>query len=837
MQNPNEKPRLSLLFSLIFSLLLLAQFANAAEPSSEIPLRNFLVISRVGGFGRSAIRQDPVEARIVSGQWTAPTAGETLTLPDGSSREWGTMEAGPDGWLKGRSLGGAYAYASVDLDAPRVMLLQVAGDSMVYVNGEPRVGDVYSNDNFSLPVSLRKGRNDFLFNVSRGQLKAKLVAPDSPCLLDARDPTLPDLVQGEKTDAWGAVVVLNATGKAQDRLSLAVSGDGLNETRTSLPVIPPYSLRKVGFRLRGPSPKKPGEIAARLQLRSGDGPELSSAETKLRVRRPTESRKVTFVSDIDGSVQYYAIQPAHPLPGETGPLALFLSLHGAGVEAIGQADAYESKTWGNIVAPTNRRPYGFDWEDWGRLDAMEVLKLATERLHPDPKRIYLTGHSMGGHGTWQVGATFPDRFAAIGPSAGWISFATYGGGRAGGGSAEPTPVEAMLSRAADPSDTFSLSKNYVAYGVYILHGEADDNVPISQAERMAENLETFHHDFVFYRQPNAGHWWDVSDEPGADCVDWPAMFDFFARHSLPSDESVREIYFVTASPGVSARFHWATIQAQTHPLQYSTINIRWDPGKRRFNGRTENVERLALDLKIAPSGDPLSVTMDGQRIDNIPYPKGKDRTLYLARVNDRWSVAGKPSPAVKNPDRYGPFKEAFNRRMIFVYGTHGSPEENAWAFAKARYDAESFYYRGNGAIDVVPDSGFRPNGDKDRSVILYGNAATNSAWKPLLSGSPIQAERGRIRVGARELAGDDLACLFVRPRPGSDVAEVGVVSGSGIAGMRLTDRLTYLSSGTALPDYLVLGSNALSRGSAGIRAAGFFGPDWSVENGDSAWNP
>src|SRR5262249_29261570 len=95
--------------------------------------------------------------------------------------------------------------------------------------------------------------------------------------------------------------------------------------------------------------------------------------------------------------------------------ALFLTLHGAGVEAIGQADAYAPKTWGHLVAPTNRRPFGFDWEDWGRLDAMEVLELARKELGTDPQRTYLTGHSMGGHGVWHLGATFPDRFAAIGP--------------------------------------------------------------------------------------------------------------------------------------------------------------------------------------------------------------------------------------------------------------------------------------------------------------------------------------------------------------------------------------------------------------------------------------
>src|SRR5205823_5794816 len=97
-----------------------------------------------------------------------------------------------------------------------------------------------------------------------------------------------------------------------------------------------------------------------------------SAKLMLRIRKPGQTYKRAFISGIDGSVQYYAVNPAvvsqQPAagPSKNPSSALFLTLHGAGVEAIGQADAYSPKSWGNIVAATNRRPYGFDWEDWGR---------------------------------------------------------------------------------------------------------------------------------------------------------------------------------------------------------------------------------------------------------------------------------------------------------------------------------------------------------------------------------------------------------------------------------------------------------------------------------------
>ena len=56
---------------------------------------------------------------------------------------------------------------------------------------------------------------------------------------------------------------------------------------------------------------------------------------------------------------------------------------------------------------------------------MEVLNHAEELFDTDPQRTYLTGHSMGGHGSWYLGATYPDRFAAIGPAAGYPDLLGY----------------------------------------------------------------------------------------------------------------------------------------------------------------------------------------------------------------------------------------------------------------------------------------------------------------------------------------------------------------------------------------------------------------------------
>lgn len=806
-----------------------------ANPS-EISLGQCLAIAAVGRGGRSPFHTDAIEAKIVAGRWQPPNAGDEVKLPDGSARRWESLKAGNDGSFSHASLRGGYAYFAVPSAESQVMLLEANGHGMVYVNGQPRTGDPYGTGYVRLPVQLKKGTNDLLFQVGRGRLQAKLVEPKSGIMFDTRDQTLPDLIVGETVDTWGAILVTNATTSAADELRLEVVTKKDEQKAFDLPPLLPLSTRKIGFRIVGQPPVEVGAYPVKLLLtqrareKAEDAPVgkesvvLDTAIIDLKVCKPEQTHRRTFVSQIDGSVQYYGIVPCKDRSPEEKP-ALVLTLHGAAVEGIGQAACYSPKPGIHVVAPTNRRPYGFDWEDWGRVDALEVLELEQKRLNIDPRRVYLTGHSMGGHGTWHIGVTYPDRFAAIGPSAGWISMSSYAGARRAD---NPDPVTELVQRAASPSDTLALKRNYAMHGVYVLHGDKDDNVPVAQARTMRRQLGEFHPDFVYHEQPGAGHWW------GNACVDWPPMIEFFQQRTLPERRDVREVDFTTASPGISASCHWLSIEAQDKPMKPSSVHLQFDPQTRRFSGTTENVARAALDLGHLSPGEPIQVEFDKQKLDNVAWPTGESR-LWFGRDQDKWSVIAKPDPTQKGPHRYGPFREAFGNRMVFVYGTAGTPDENAWSLAKARYDAETFWYRGNGSIDVVADSVFNADADRERNVVVYGNADTNRVWNKLLGDSPVQIGNGGGRIGDREISGDDLACLFVRPRPGSDRALVGVVSGTGAAGMRLTDRIPYFVSGIALPDCVVVAPSVLVSGNAGPRAAGYFGLDWSVARGEFAW--
>jgi hypothetical protein len=359
------------------------------ESSTDRPRRRF------GSLGSN----DPVRSGLIDGTLAQyrPQADDGLEGQAGWT--WKPVAFDENGAIEGR---GAYLYAPIESDREQVLILNASGHSETYVNGSPRGGDIYNRGDVHLPILVSKGTNALFLRAGRGTFKVRLYEPPASAFLLEQDTTLPDLVAGQTVDTWGAVIVVNATTKPAEGLTLVLKTPGMIERATAVPMIAPLSIRKVGFRIQGKAPTEGESIEGTLELREPQGRLSHSAPLSLRVVRPEQARKVTFVSKIDGTVQYFGLRAAAPLsPNDPAP-AIVLSCHGAGVQGLGQSAAYSSKSWFHIVAPTNRRPFGYDWEDFGRQDAMEVLDIARRSLEHDPSRIYLTGHSMGGHapGIW-----------------------------------------------------------------------------------------------------------------------------------------------------------------------------------------------------------------------------------------------------------------------------------------------------------------------------------------------------------------------------------------------------------------------------------------------------
>ena len=799
--------------------MLLAIDALAAPPE-PIVFREVLAIERLGIRGRSADTSDSLEFAMAQGTWQPPRSGDAVMATTGEQRTWEVQHASKEGQFTGRPFQGGWAYVSVDVPWEGPWRLQASGHSCVYVDGVPRGGDVYQNGVTRLPLALAAGPHSFLFRCGRGALAATLEPAPAAIYFEDVDRTLPDLIVGETEPVSLGVIVANAT-NAEVRGMSVVARAGEYETRTQLPVLAPASGRKMPISLAVPAnfPAGQDQAAVHLDLFANDRTRLHTTDFEVRVRQPRQQHARTFISSIDGSVQYYAVTP--PVRTDTDrPTGLLLTLHGASVEARNQAWSYQPKEDLWIVAPTNRRPFGFDWEDWGRIDAIEVLEIAASRFGTDPRRTYLTGHSMGGHGTWQIGAHYPDRFAAIAPSAGWCDFWGYGGG----GTVPESPIGRMFDRAANASRTLLLESNYSSQGVYILHGDADDNVPVSEARGMRARLGAFHPNFSYYEQPGAGHWW------GNECVDWPPLFTFLQQNERSRDDATRRLVFATVSPAISSTYHWLTVEAADRWMEPCRVDVELKPEERLLKLQQENVAAISFDLVAAGLAPDSAVRleMDGHTVTGSSPAAGT--RLCLSRGSEgTWHVIPPRDPQLKGPHRAGPFKEAFRRRMVFVYGTQGTAEENAWAFAKARFDQETWQYRANGSVDVIRDIDFSPPAFRHRNLILYGNADTNAAWTQIVDPSTLHVERGRLRCGDREWTGTDLALLAVTPRRDSHVASVGLISGTGLPGMRTLDGLPYFVSGVGYPDWTVLRTRCLQDGLSGIEAAGFFGNDWKLE--------
>jgi len=808
----------------IILLLLLCKFAPAQKTWY---FTKGLLIKGLHHYGREALYTDSLAYRMYDGTLQPPAEGEIFSVNSkGDSLRWKAITADSANTFTSRGNGrSGYLYLTYNAPGQQTVLLNIQGNSAVFVNGILHAGDPYNAGWLFIPVTLKKGLNEFYVR-TYGQTVASMNFPVKPVMLGTKDSTLPYVVlQKQNGVLQGAVVVINTTAKELKNYQLTSVIEGKAIT-SQLPVIPAMSTRKVIFSFDASGVAQTGKIACNLMLLSSN---KTVDEKKVLIDAVDSTKQYisTFISNLDGSLQYYAVTPQ--VGGDKSNAALFLSVHGAGVEAIGQARAYKSKDWGTLVAATNRRPRGFNWEDMGRLDALEVLAIAREKFKPDPQRIYLTGHSMGGHGTWFLGATYPGSWAAIGPCSGYPTLKDYGSADGKVPAESTNAVEQMLLRAGNQSDVLKLLYNYEPFGIYILHGDSDKVVPVKYARQMKKALADFHSDFSYFEYPGGEHWF------GDQSVDWPYLFSFFKWHTRLADSAVNQIDFTTSSPGISSTYRWVSIIQQVHPLQYSRIHLQRDNKLHNIAGSTENIHLLQLALNEFSNNTLVNITLDNTKPVQYTTHTSND-TLYLAKQAGDWVITGKPGGEQKGPHRYGTFKEAFNNRIVFVYGTQGTTKENACNYNKAKYDAESWYYRGNGAVDIIADKEFTTANYKGRNIIIYGNATTNAAWNALLKNAPIQVTKNTIKAGDKIYRGDDLAAYFVWPQT-DGLTSVGVVAGTGVKGMNATFANQYFAGGSGFPDFMIFALSMLNRGASQIKLAGFFDNDWQLSSGEYAEQP
>jgi predicted peptidase len=179
------------------------------------------------------------------------------------------------------------------------------------------------------------------------------------------------------------------------------------------------------------------------------------------------------------------------------PLIMFL--HGAGERG---SDLNKVKVHGPPKIIEDQKDFPFivvspqcPEDDWWTEKVEVLINLLDDivsRYKVDKERIYLTGLSMGGYGTWSLASAYPERFAAIAPICG-------GGSRA------------MAMRLKD-------------IPIWVFHGAKDKTVPLKESEEMVNAIRNRGGNVKLTIYPDAGH------DSWTETYNNQKLYDWFLEH-------------------------------------------------------------------------------------------------------------------------------------------------------------------------------------------------------------------------------------------------------------------------------------------------------------------
>lgn len=184
------------------------------------------------------------------------------------------------------------------------------------------------------------------------------------------------------------------------------------------------------------------------------------------------------------SYRYQVYVPADYQSKSSWPAILFL--HGAGERgddgllqtSVGLGPAIrQNPSRYPAIAVFPQVPRDSQWVGAPGDMAVAALQQTMREFKVDPNRVYLTGLSMGGHGTWYIAYRHPQLFAAVVPICGWVRDLPRFPGS--------VPVVPGDSAAVMPSLAQRLGK----VSVWIFHGEMDRVVSVTGSREPAAALK------------------------------------------------------------------------------------------------------------------------------------------------------------------------------------------------------------------------------------------------------------------------------------------------------------------------------------------------------------
>ncbi len=178
-------------------------------------------------------------------------------------------------------------------------------------------------------------------------------------------------------------------------------------------------------------------------------------------------------------IKYVVYAPACYQPDKPIPTIIFLNGMGEcgrdgwrQVSHFGNAIMLNAEKWPFIVIFPQKQSKESFWED-EEIVMMTALERTKAEYNLDLKRLYLTGLSQGGHGTWAIGARHPEMFAAIAPVCGW--------------------------------GDEKMAKKLVGTPIWAFHGDADTTISVDRSKEMVEWVKAAGGDAKLTIYPGVGH--------------------------------------------------------------------------------------------------------------------------------------------------------------------------------------------------------------------------------------------------------------------------------------------------------------------------------------------
>ncbi|HEU0124198.1 MAG TPA: prolyl oligopeptidase family serine peptidase [Bryobacteraceae bacterium] len=206
--------------------------------------------------------------------------------------------------------------------------------------------------------------------------------------------------------------------------------------------------------------------------------------------------------EVNGQTHFYQVYvPRDYAPTRVWPVILFL--HGAGESGANGLTQTQVGLPGAIRKNPERfpaivvMPQSSPTRQWmdpaEQAVALAALEASRKEFRTDAGRIYLTGLSKGGYGTWHLAAREPNRFAAIAPICGGVVFSKR-------------LLERLGKTEADfPTNADVAQKLGRTLPIWAFHGGADPTVPPEASRSIIEALKAIGSNARYTEYEGVGH--------------------------------------------------------------------------------------------------------------------------------------------------------------------------------------------------------------------------------------------------------------------------------------------------------------------------------------------